>query len=85
MDPQVLPCFLSITTELYRSTNFLVMSEEIRSSALTRVLFQDLHGSLTIQTAKNYAGRFGFFLLFPRKLESYVEMLSQIQPFLYNR
>lgn len=85
IDSEILSCLLNITAQFFRSTNFLVMSEEIDSSGLAEILFQNLHGSLTIQTMENYEGRFGFFLLFPTLFKSYIEMLKQIHPFLYNR
>lgn len=85
IDPKILTCLLNITTEFFKNTNFLVMSEEIRTSEFAKILFQNLRGSLVIQTMENYEGRFGFFLLFPSLMTSYVEMLKQIHPFLYNR
>lgn len=81
----VLPCITNITSNYYGQTDFLFISDEIRYLESNDILLQSVRGPVLIEPIDQFAGHFGFFLLFPGDNKSYQQLLQQIQPNIYNK
>jgi hypothetical protein len=79
------PCIANITSHFVGKTDFLFLSEELKYVEPNDEIISHVHHSVVIQRAKLFAGRFGFFLLFPYREKSYESLFKVIQPSVYNK
>lgn len=80
-----IPCIANITSYYTGKTDFLFLSEELNYVEPNDEIIRHIRHSVIIQRVEQFAGRFGFFVIFPTRGKMYESLFKVIQPSVYNK